>query len=252
MDRTEAYSIETENNLSTMYRFENYVLCDGNILAYSAAKAIVTNEKKYNPFCIVGTKGNGKTHLLQAIGNAIVEKEPDKKVFYSTTEAFVNDVLNAIKSGHTHNLRQRYRTVDVLLLDDIHFIEGKAASGEELSHVIDLLYRSGKQIVLTADKAPKEMADLNDHLLNLINSGLVMAISAPDKAMKESIVRAKAKEAGVMLRDEVVDYISERSHSNVSEIVGVITSIVAYSELSKPMISLDEAKAVLKTVLSES
>ena len=164
---------------------------------------------------------------------------------------FVNDVLYAIRSSQTNDLRKRYRGVDVLLLDDVQFVEGKVSTAGELAHTIDLLYRTGKQIVLTTDKTPNEMMELNEHLRNLFNSGLVVEINVPDKSMKESLVRAKAKEAGILLRDDVIDYISEICHSNVSEIAGAITNIVALSELSRSVVSLDVAKGVLKTVSSE-
>ena len=259
MDRTEVDSLGTENiirtNLCSRYSFDNFVLCDANMLAYSAAKALVAGEKRFNPFCIVGSSGNGKTHLLQAIGNAIVQQDSEKKVLYSATEEFVNDVLQGVRSGKLgamESLREKYRTPDILLLDDFDFIEGKNMCATELMHSIDFMQREGSQIVLTSSKRPGEIEDINAHLYNLISEGLVVEMSTPDQAMKESIVREKAKEAGVLLRDEVIEYISGNCHSNISEIEGAIKSIVAYSELAKPVISLDAAKGVLKAIMPES
>ncbi len=237
-------------NLSAMYSFDNFVPCDGNMVAYLAAKAIISEERRYNPFCLVGKSGNGKTHLIQAIGNAIVEKEPDRKVLYDTTEGFVNEAIHAIRNSQMYEFREKYRAVDVLLLDDIHFIEGKQASEGELEHIIDFLYRKEKQIVFTVDKAPKKMNKLNRHILNLVKSGLVVKMTTPDPAMRASIVRAKAKEKGILLRDEVIDYISDKCHSSISEIEGAINSIAAYTELARSVITLDTAKVVLKDFVS--
>lgn len=237
-----------KSNLSTRFQFDNFVICDANMLVYTSANALVMGEKSFNPFCIVGPSGNGKTHLLQAIGNAIMKLKPEKKVLYLSTEEFVNAVLQGIgsgKLGFMEPLRERYRTSDILLIDDLDFIAGKKMCASELMHTVDYLCMAGSKVILTSSKHPGEIEDIDEHLLNLISAGLVVEISAPDQAMKESIIRKEMKEAGILLRDEVIEYISENCHSNVCAIMGAIKNIAACSELEKTVIDLDTAKAAL-------
>ncbi|SFG54729.1 DnaA ATPase domain-containing protein [Oribacterium sp. WCC10] len=244
-------AVNNKTNINSMYCFDNFVVCDGNMFAYLTAKEVATGDRRFNPLCIVGPDGNGKTHLLQAIGNAISETDPNKKVIYCTSESFINEFIISIKQGSSQNFRKKYRSVDVLLLDDIPFFAGMEGSEGEFAHLFDELDRMNKQIVLSTDKAPKDIEEMDEHIRNFINSGLVIEIYAPDKDMKENIIRTKAREAGIFLRDDVIDYIASNCNSNVSEIEGSIKSLVAYSELSKYMISLDTAKDVLKSIVSE-
>ncbi|SEA70203.1 chromosomal replication initiator protein [Oribacterium sp. KHPX15] len=245
-------AVNNKTSINSMYRFDNFVVCDGNMFAYLTAKEVATGNNRFNPFCIVGPDGNGKTHLLQAIGNAISETDPNKKVIYCTSESFINEFITSIKQGSSQKFRRKYRSVDVLLLDDIPFFAGMEGSEGEFAHLFDTLDRMNKQIVLSSDKAPRDIKEMDEHIRNFINSGLVIEISAPDKDMKENIIRTKAREAGIFLRDDVIDYIASNCNSNVSEIEGSIKSLVAYSELSKYMISLDAAKDVLKSIVSEN
>ena len=240
-----------ETNLSAMYRFENFLPYDGNMLAYSSAKAASAGDMICNPICIYGTSGNGKTHLLQAIGNEIIAREPDKKVFYNTAEFFVDVSLSTMRRGwdKVKCLRQRYKSVDVLLLDDIQIFNGKEASSQELANIVDSLYRAGKLVVMTSNKNPKELTELNEHVINLVNSGLVVEIVAPDQSVKRSIVRKKAHEAGIKLSDEVIDYIASLCNLNISEIEGAIKCMKAYSRMVIDEVSLDKAKAILEYFL---
>lgn len=232
-------------NLNQKYRFEKYIYNIRNRFAYSVATIVASEPLKYNPVFFYGVSGSGKTHLLNAIGNYIVEHNPDTRVLYATAEMFTNDVVNAIRSGNMQELRSKYRDVDVLLLDDIQFIEGKESTQEELGFTLDTLYMDGKQIILSADRAPRDFKRFDDRLSNRLLSGIVSDLGIPDWRERSDIVREKAVEKGVLIDENVVEYIGNNHCNSLFELEGVLENLKAYSEQVKPLIKLDEAKAVL-------
>lgn len=235
--------------MSTIYNFEKFLTCEGNLIAFNAAKAVANSPTTaFNPLYIYGGHGTGKTHLLKAIKSAISESYPKMNVLYVTAEKFCNDILEAIRCGEIYEIRDIYRTPDVLLLDDIQFLVGKKTSLSEFSHTIDDLLAEGGQLVFSADKPPKKL-DVDEHLSARLGMGLIAELKAPDISMKSNLVRTKAGERGVLLQDDVVEYISANMGPNISDIEGAITSIVAFSELTRPVITLDTAKKVLKDVI---
>ncbi|WP_155243672.1 DnaA ATPase domain-containing protein [Butyrivibrio fibrisolvens] len=249
--RQEKENIESKEcfTMSSIYNFEKFLTCEGNLIAFNAAKAVANSPTTaYNPLYIYGGHGTGKTHLLKAIETAISESYPEISVLYVTAEKFCNDILEAIRCGDCCEIRDIYRTPDVLLIDDIQFLVGKKTTLSELSHTIDSLLRDGSQIVFSADKPPKKL-EVDEHMRSRLGMGLIAELKAPDTAMKNNLVRLKAGERGVLLQDDVVEFISSSMGANISEIEGAITSIVAYSELSRPVITLDTAKTVLKDVI---
>ena len=234
---------------SSVYSFERFSTFDGNLVAYNAANAVANApSKSYNPLYLYGGHGSGKTHLLKAIEGAISEKHPEMCVRYVTSEEFCNDVLGAIRCGFTADIREIYRTPDVLIIDDIQFLIGKEITLDEMFHTLDTLIRNGSQVVISADQPPKKL-DVGEHMRAVLGRGLVVELKAPSTSVKNNLVRVKAEEKGVLLQDDVVDYISSNIGDNIGMIEGAITSIVAYSELSRPVINLDAAKTVLADVL---
>lgn len=237
--------------MSTIYNFEKFLTCEGNLIAFNAAKAVANSPTTtFNPLYIYGGHGTGKTHLLKAIKSAISESYPKLNVLYVTAEKFCNDILEAIRCGESWEIRDIYRTPDVLLLDDIQFLVGKKTSLSEFSHTIEDLLGEGGQLVFSADKPPRKL-DVDEYLRARLGMGLIAELKAPDISMKSNLVRTKAGERGVLLQDDVVEYISANMGPNISDIEGAITSIVAFSELTRPVITLDTAKKVLKDVIIE-
>ncbi len=236
-------------NLNLKYSFEKYIYNIRNRFAYSVATIVASEPLKYNPVFFYGVSGSGKTHLLNAIGNYIVEHNPDTRVLYATAEIFTNDVLTAIRGGNTQKLRSKYRDVDVLLLDDIQIIEGKESTQEEFGFTLDTLYMNGKQVVLSADRAPRDFKRFDDHLRNRLLSGIVADLGIPDWREREDIVREKAVEKGILIDDNVAEYIGNNHCNSLFELEGALENLKAYSEQVKPLIKLDTAKAVLQSAI---
>ena len=248
---SKTYIYDKENIAKSVYSFDSFITCEENYIAFSAVKAVARSPKTaYNPLFIYGEHGTGKTHLLKAIEKTITECNPDLNVLYVTTETFINEVLEAIRCGDCCEIRDLYRSQDVLLVDDIHLLVGKEATLNEMINTIESLLQDGCQIVITANKAPRKL-DVDEALTSRMSKGLVVELKAPDKQMKTEFIRWKVGERGVFLRDDVIDYISSNVGPNVNDIEGAITSIIAYSELMRPVISLDIAKKVLKDVIAE-
>ncbi|WP_024866357.1 DnaA ATPase domain-containing protein [Butyrivibrio sp. FCS014] len=245
----ELVTIEMDNtNLIQKYCFEKYIVNDRNQFARSIALSVANEPSLYNPVFFYGVSGSGKTHLLNAIGNYIVTHNPDTRVLYATAEMFINDVLAAIRSDSSTSmsmLRSKYRDVDVLLLDDIQFIEGKEICSKEFAFTLDSLCMNGKQVVLSANKAPREFEGGDDYLRNRLLSGIVADMGIPDWPENEDIVREKAAEKDLLIDDGVVEYIGKMHCRSLFEIEGAMANLKAYSETVKPLITLDTAKAVL-------
>ena len=234
-------------NLIRQYTFDTYVVGPSNRFAHAASVAVAKSpHTAYNPLFITSGPGLGKTHLLNAIGNAILAEHEGAKVVYVTAEGFSNEFKEAQGSGQLGDFREKYRNLDVALLDDAHFLSGKGDVQEELFHTFNDLYNANKQIVLTSDRPPKEIPDLEDRLVSRFESGLIADIQPPEYETRVAILRRKAQDAGVPMDDELIAYIGQRVESNIRELGGALNRVIAFSQLMGQPVSLDLAKEVLK------
>jgi chromosomal replication initiator protein len=240
----------TSSTLNRRYTFSTFVTGPSNQLASAAAQSVAEKPgAAYNPLFIFGRVGLGKTHLLQAIGHAILKKNPTARVQYQTTEQFVNDVVQGIRFDRMNDLRRTYRACDVLLIDDIQFIAGKETCQEEFFHTFNALYDARKQVVVTSDKLPHEIKDLEDRVKTRFQWGLIVDCQPPELETRVAIVRKKAECDQIPLPDEVAMFIAQTVRSNVRELEGCLIRISAYANLQSQPISIELAKHVLKDVI---
>ena len=236
--------------LNRRYTFERFVVGGDNQLAAAACSAVADKPALlYNPLFLYGGVGLGKTHLMHAIGNAILASDPSKRVAYVPSEQFMNELVTSIQEGKTAEFRRRYRRMDLLLVDDVHFLEGKERTQEEFFHTFNALYDAHKQIVLTSDRPPKEIPGLEERLVSRFEWGLVADIKAPDYETRVAILRKKAADDNLTLDSEVIDYIALSCTSSVRELEGAVIKLLAYSSLKNQEISISLAKSALQGVL---
>jgi chromosomal replication initiator protein len=234
------------------YRFDTFVVGNSNQLAYAASKSVAENPSgSFNPLFIYGGAGLGKTHLIQAIGQQIRESRPRTKVAYMSADSFVTELITSIRYDRMQSFRERYRSVDALLLDDIQFIAGKERTQEEFFHTFNALYESQKQIVFTSDRPPKEIPTLEERLRSRFEWGLTADIQPPDLETKVAIIRKKAEDKGLNIPQEVALFIAERVRSNVRELEGHLNKIAVFASLAGKNVSIEIAKEALKDILSK-
>jgi len=239
-------------NLNPKYTFEEFVAGSSNQFAVAAAMAVANNPATtYNPLFIYGGVGLGKTHLVNAIGNAIHTKNHDMKVCYYTSEKFMNELINSLRYAKMDEFRNKFRSMDVLLIDDVQFIAGKERTQEEFFHTFNALYESHKQIVVTSDKFPKEIPGLEERLRSRFEWGLIADIQPPDVETKQAILKMKAEQNGISLPEEVALFLASSVSSNVRELEGFLIRIGAYASLTSTPVSLTMSKDVLKDILVE-
>jgi len=233
------------------YTFENFVVGKSNEYAYAAAQGVVKNpgNRTYNPLLIYGNSGLGKTHLLQAIGSAVQESKPESKIAYLKGEEFTNQMVRAIKEGNAEEFRQKYRNVDLFLIDDIQFIAGKEATQEEFFHTFNNIYEAGNQIVMTSDRPPIDMLLLDDRLRTRFEGGLMADVKPPDVETRMAIIRDKAGHLGMRLSDEIVQYIAEKITSNIRQIEGVIKRLSAFRDLENNEINVSTVNRAIGDVV---
>ena len=254
-DELEDYQLQKHeaNTLPEMdgYTFENFIVGNSNKFAHAAALGVVKNpgSSAYNPLFIYGNSGLGKTHLLLAIGSAIHENNPAAKILYIKGDDFTNEMVHAIQSGTAEEFRQKYRNVDLFLVDDVQFIAGKTATQEEFFHTFNNIYESGHQIVLTSDRPPMEMATLDDRLRTRFEGGLMADVQPPDLETRMAIIRDKAGHLGMELSYEVVEYIAEQITSNIRQIEGVVKRLTAYREITGDVITRDTVEKSIADVV---
>jgi len=218
--------------LNRDYTFATFVRGKNNHLAHAASEAVAKKPgRAYNPLFIYGSVGLGKTHLLQAIGNHVGQLEPGKAVVYTTSERFAIELINAIRTNTTTTFREKYRRIDLLLIDDVHFLEGKEATQEELFHTFNELYGSEKQIVLSSDRPPEDLSGLQERLVSRFRWGLVADIQPPDFETRIAILREKANARGLRVDDAILELIAKRISSNVRALEGALVKALAYAEL---------------------
>ncbi len=221
-----------KNTLLNDFTFENYIVGNSNSIAHAAAASVADMPASaYNPLFIYGDSGLGKTHLLCAISNAVKKKYPHFKIIYMKGDEFTNELVSAIRSGKNAEFREKYRRVDLFLMDDIQFIAGKDATQEEFFHTFNSLYESNKQIVLTSDRPPNDMARLENRLRTRFEGGLIVQINPPDYEMRAAIIKKKSEILGLFLTEKQINYISENITNNVRQLEGTIKKIYAYTQL---------------------
>lgn len=248
--RTQPQHAATQSNavpvINEKYNFENFIVGSGNEFAYAACQAIAQNPgTKYNPLFIYGGVGLGKTHLIQAVGNGITEKYPESRIVYVSTETFVNEFLDSIRFKK-QGFADRYRSADVLIIDDIQFIAGKEKTQEEFFHTFNALHQANKQIILTSDKPPKAIPTLEERLRSRFEWGMTIDIQPPDLETRQAILQAKAGSHGVTLRDEVVEFLAKNIQTNIRELEGSLNQLLAFCELRNIEPDIATAQALLK------
>jgi len=238
---------ESPTGLNPRYIFENFVVGNSNRFAHAASLAVAeAPAKAYNPLFLYGGVGLGKTHLMHAVGHFILKQNPNQKVLYITSEQFTNDFINAIKTEGNKGFRNRYRNVDVLLVDDIQFLAGKEGTQEEFFHTFNALYEANKQIIISSDKPPKDIEPLEERLRSRFEWGLTADIQAPDYETRIAILQKKAQLDHISVPDEIFAYIAERTNSNIRELEGALNKIIALSHLTNRPITLQVAEEALK------
>ena len=236
--------------LNPKHRLDNFVVGENSKLAYNACLAVVKNPTVYNPLFIFGSSGLGKTHLMQAVGNEILENDPSKRVYYSTSEEFANEFFKVLNSGRIQHFRDTFRALDVLLLDDIQFFEkvfgrGEGTVEEEFFHTFNKLQELGKQIIMISDKSPKEIKNLSKRLESRFLSGLTVEIQSPGYETRMMILKNMAKAQGIEINDSILEYISDSLDTNVRELEGTLTNLNARAKLLDEQITLELVQEML-------
>jgi chromosomal replication initiator protein len=236
--------------LNPRYTFANFIVGSANRLAHAASLSVAERPgHAYNPLFLYGGVGLGKTHLMHAIGNAVVLRFPRKKVVYATSEKFTNEFITSIQQGRIDEFRNRYRKIDVLLVDDIQFIADKERTQEEFFHTFNAIHEDGKQIVISSDRPPKAIASLEERLRSRFEWGLIADLTQPDLETRIAILRAKAEEGAVPIGSDVIEFIARKVVSNIRELEGALNRIVAYASMGAIPITIELAQAVLSNVL---
>lgn len=239
--------INKADNLNPRYTFDSFVVGSFNELAHAAAQAILEKPGlRYNPFFVYGQTGHGKTHLIQALGNEIKKKYPDKKVFYVTSERFAQDLVNAIQINAVNNFKEKYRKYDVLIMDDVQFLSNKEKTQEELFHLFNEIFDRNGQIIFSSDRHPNYIQSLADRLKSRFNAGMTVDIPPPDQESRLAIVKTKATEHNIVLSDDVVTHLANSIEGNIREIEGALNSIVCQIQLKKRDLNLQEIREVIK------
>lgn len=240
-----------KHKLNPNYTFDNFVEGKANQLAAAAARQVADNPGgSYNPFFIYGGVGLGKTHLMHAIGNALIEKNPQARVAYLHSESFVADMVNALRHNKIEDFKRFYRSLDALLIDDIQFFANKEQSQEEFFHTFNTLLEGNKQVILTSDRFPKEVDGLEDRLKSRFGWGLTIAVEPPEFEMRVAILMKKASEAGFALPEDVAFFIAKRLRGNVRELEGALKRVVAFAQFTQRSLSVEMVKEALKDLLA--
>ena len=240
-------------NINPKYTFDSFVSGTSNQFAHAAAMAVSNNPATtYNPLFIYGGVGLGKTHLINAIGNAVHKNNSNTKICYYSSEKFTNELINSLRHAKMDEFRNKFRSIDILLIDDIQFIAGKKSTQEEFFHTFNALYESHKQIVVTSDKFPKEMPELEERLRSRFEWGLIADIQAPDTETKQAILKMKADQNNIKLPEDVIYLLANSITNNVRELEGYLIRIGAYSSLTSTPINIEMAKKILKNILIEN
>ncbi len=246
----EQFTTDKETNLNQKYTFENFIVGPFNELAHAAAWAVSkTPGSVYNPLFIYSEVGLGKTHLLQAIGNAVIKSFPEKKVKYVPAENFTAEVIFSIRNHNIEKFKAKYRAIDVLILDDVHFLAGKEKTQEELFHTFNALYEKNKQIIFSSDCPPKAISFMAERLRSRFEGGMVGDISYPDYETRIAILKNKSQEKQVNFPDEIMDYIAANVQKNIRELEGALNKLTAFYKANKQIPNIETTKTLLKALL---
>jgi len=239
--------INPDDNLNPRYQFNSFIVGGFNELAYAASQAIIDNPgTKYNPFFVYGGTGLGKTHLLQAVGNSIKIKYPNKKTHYMTLEKFATDFINSLQSNKANSFKEKYRKYDLLIIDDIQFIGKMEKIQEELFHTFNTFYENNKQIIFSSDKHPNYIPELADRLRSRFAAGMIVDVSEPEYESRLAILKVKTQEQGVDLGKEITEYVASAIQGNIRELEGSLNTIIGHYRLKNRVLSLLEVKNLLK------
>jgi len=250
LDDSPASAKTNHPHLNGKYRFHNFVIGNSNRLAVATAQAISNKPGEvYNPLFVYGGVGLGKTHLVQAIGNEILDKSPKKKVIYVSCERFTNDFISSISSGKINEFKKAYRDCDVLIVDDIQFLSGKEGTQEEFFHTFNALHQGNRQIVMTSDRVPQAIPQLEERLTSRFGCGMVADIQPPNLEMREAILKQKSTEKDFALEDEIIHYIALNIESNIRELEGAINRIRSACQLNNMIPSLDNVSKILEDLI---
>jgi chromosomal replication initiator protein len=240
------FEVNPQTNLNPRYRFDNFVVGKSNELAFAAAEGVVKSlGKLHNPLFVYGPVGVGKTHLLQATGNEAFKKYKTIKVKYLTTEEFTNKFINSLKNHEVEKFKLEFRDIDLLILDDVHFLSGKNASQEELFHTFNYLYNLSKQIIFSSDRPPKLISDIEERLRSRFEGGLVIDIQPPDYETRIAILRLKSQEKGIILDDYVYEIIANKAEKNIRELEGILSLVIFHYE-KEGKLSPDKIESLIK------
>lgn len=256
-DLTDNLNIETpinyvSTNLNIKYNFSTFVVGDNNRFAHAAALAVAEAPgSSYNPLYLYGGVGLGKTHLMHAIGNEILKNNKNSKILYVTSEDFTNSLINAIKDGKNEEFRNKYRNIDVLLIDDIQFIAGKDRVQEEFFHTFNTLKENGKQIIISSDKPPKDISFLEERLKTRFEWGIIADISNPDYETRLAILRKKAQIDNIIIDDEILSNIATRIDSNIRELEGTLNKLIATASLTQSQITMEMTEKAINDMVSQ-
>ncbi|MEM8533591.1 MAG: chromosomal replication initiator protein DnaA [Chloroflexota bacterium] len=250
MQQLDLTSVMRSGMLNARYTFERFIVGSSNRLASAACMAVAEHPAAaYNPLFLYGGVGLGKTHLLHAIGNHALDRDPEINVMYVSSEKFTNDLINSIRRQQTEEFRIRYRSIDILLIDDIQFIAGKESTQDEFFHTFNTLHSAGKQIVISSDRPPKAILTLEERLRSRFEWGLIVDVQMPDLETRTAILRAKAEQMLVPIPAEVIDFLAHRIQSNIRELEGCLNRVVAYAQMNNTVVSTESATAALTELL---
>jgi chromosomal replication initiator protein len=234
------------DNLNPKYTFDNFIIGPFNEVAYSAAQATLRAPGTYNPLFIYGATGLGKTHLIQAVGNALKEKNPHISILYTNSEKFTNDVVGAMQSGKIASLKEKYRTYDVFIMDDIQFLSGRDKTQEELFHLFNIFFDKNRQVIFSSDKHPNYIVGLEDRLKSRLSQGMIIDISKPEYESRIAILQAKSREHNVTISHEVFDFIAAHVEGNIRELEGIFNTLLMQVQAKKRDLTLPEVKSLIK------
>lgn len=241
------HSLPKKNNLNPKYTFENFIIGPFNEVAYSASQTILKNLGAFNPLFIYGSTGIGKTHLIQATGNALMEKYPGLNIYYVSSEKFLMDYVSALQNNRINQFKDKYRTCDVLIMDDIQFFTtGKERVQEELFHLFNTLHDRNRQLIFSSDKHPNYIVGLEERLKSRFSAGMIVDVARPEYESRIAILRTKLQQHNLSLSEETIDFIASHVEGNVRELEGIINTLIMQMELRKRELNIQEVKLLIK------